>query len=174
VIQIGAAPSATIDSPIEHLMACHRRIEQRLDTLVDAAGHIENDRIAAFTAIAHSLHFLDTSGALHTEDEEASLFPRLRGKLSSAEVAFVESLEAQHTEAESIFAELKRLALQLEAEDACSPLLIDQYRGCAEGLRSLYRAHIQAEDENLTPLAKRCLDDAEIAGISREMRERRA
>ena len=173
MIQIGA-PSATIDSPIEHLMACHRRIEQRLDTLVEAASHIGSDRTAAFTAIAHSLHFLDLSGALHTEDEEASLFPRLRRKLSPAEVAFLDALEAQHTEAESIFAELKRLALQLESEDECSPCLIEQYRGCAEELRSLYRAHIRSEDEHLTPLAKRCLDETEIAGISREMRDRRA
>lgn len=41
MIQIGAS-AATVDSPIEHLMACHRRIEQRLDTLVNAACHLEN------------------------------------------------------------------------------------------------------------------------------------
>ena len=113
MIQIGA-PSATIDSPIEHLMACHRRIEQRLDTLIKAAGHIGKDRLAALAAIASNLHFLDTSGALHTEDEEASLFPRLRPKLSATEIAFVDSLEAQHAEAESIFSELKRLAVELD------------------------------------------------------------
>jgi hypothetical protein len=30
MIQIGAS-AATIDSPIEHLVACHRRIEQRAE-----------------------------------------------------------------------------------------------------------------------------------------------
>jgi ribulose 1,5-bisphosphate synthetase/thiazole synthase len=37
MIQIGAS-AATIDTPIEHLIACHRRIEQRLETLINAAG----------------------------------------------------------------------------------------------------------------------------------------
>ena len=69
MIQIGA-PSATIDSPIDHLMACHRRIEQRLDTLFNAADRIEIDRAGAQTAIQNSLRFMDTSGERHTEDEQ--------------------------------------------------------------------------------------------------------
>lgn len=114
MIQIGATV-ATIDSPIPHLMACHRRIEQRLDTLVNAAAHILTDRAAALDAIRKSLYFPDTSGALHREDEEASLFPCLRQKLSPAEIRFIDSLEAQHVEAGSIYSELKRPALALLA-----------------------------------------------------------
>lgn len=168
MIQIGG-PAATIDSPIEHLMACHRRIEQRLDTLVNAAGHIETDRAAAVDAIVKSLHFLDTSGALHTEDEEASLFPRLRPKLSASEIAFIDSLEAQHVEAAALYSKLKQLASTLKhTTDA-----IDQYRECAAELRSIYRDHIRTEDEVLTALARRYLAELEISEISREMRARR-
>lgn len=173
MIQIGAS-AATIDSPIEHLMACHRRIEQRLDTLLNAAGHVENDRGAAVAAIANSIFFLDSSGALHTEDEEASLFPRLRPRISRSEIAFIDSLEAQHAEAEAIYAELKEAALALKFGDESSPEAISRYRGCAERLRSLYRSHIRAEDEILTAMARRSLDEPDMVGISREMRERRA
>jgi iron-sulfur cluster repair protein YtfE (RIC family) len=112
MIQIGAS-AATIDSPIEHLVACHRRIEQRLDTLVSAASHLQDQRSAALAAIASSFSFLDTSGVLHTKDEEASLFPRLRKKLSASEIEFVDSLEAQHVQAEGIYSRLKQLASQL-------------------------------------------------------------
>ena len=98
MIQIGA-PAAAIDSPIDHLMACHRRIEQRLDTMFNAAGLLETDRAGALAAIQNSIRFMDTSGERHTEDEEASLFPRLRQKLSSEEIAFLDSLEDQHVEA---------------------------------------------------------------------------
>lgn len=167
MIQIGAS-AATIETPIEHLMACHRRIEQRLDTLINAAGHLDDDRAAALNAIRKSLEFLDTSGALHTEDEEASLFPRLRPKLSASEISFIDSLEAQHVEAGSIYAELKRLVHDLAGDS------VGRYRECAERLRSLYRDHIRAEDEILTAMAKRSLDDAEIHEISQEMRARRA
>jgi len=155
-------------------MACHRRIEERLETLIKAAGHIENDRTAALDAIAKSLQFLDTSGVLHTEDEEVSLFPRLRQKLSATEIAFVDSLEAQHGEAESIYSLLKQLASELNARNTPSPNLIGRYRGCAERLQSLYQAHIRAEDEILTAMATRSLGELEIAEISREMRERRS
>jgi hemerythrin-like domain-containing protein len=165
MIQIGA-PAATIDSPIEHLMACHRRIEQRLDTLVDAPGYMTSRPAEAQAAIANSLHFLDTNGVLHTEDEEASLFPRLRGNLSASESAFIDSLEAQHDEAESIYSELKQLAAE-KRFDA-------DYRERAERLRALYRAHIRTEDEVLMALAKRSLGVEQLGQISREMRERRA
>ena len=172
MIQIGAS-AATIDSPIENLMACHRRIEQRLDTLVNAAGHLGSNRSAALAAIVSSLHFLDSSGVMHTADEEGSIFPRLRQKLSPSEVEYVDSLEAQHGEAEAIYAELKNLAHEVvESSDLCLDS-INWYRDCAERLRTLYRAHIQSEDQILTVLAKRSLDELEIAAISQEMRERR-
>lgn len=170
MIQIGAS-AATIDSPIEHLVACHRRIEQRLDTLFNASGHLENDRRAALDAIGKSLQFLDTSGALHTEDEEASVFPRLRPKLTPAEIAFLDALEEQHEEAESIYAELKRLVGALDS--SCAPDSVSRYRECAQRLRAHYRQHIQAEDENLINLAERFLSDADRMEISREMRVRR-
>jgi hemerythrin-like domain-containing protein len=173
MIQIGAM-AATIDSPIEHLIACHRRIEQRLDTLANAASHIVANPIAALDAIKKSFTFLDTSGVLHTEDEEASLFPRLRQKLSPAEIAFIDSLEAQHVEAGLIYFELKRLALSLEDSGNLSPDLLGQYRECANQLRSLYRRHIQSEDEILTAMARRSLEDADVFAISGEMRARRA
>jgi iron-sulfur cluster repair protein YtfE (RIC family) len=173
VIQIGAT-AATIDSPIEHLTACHRRIEQRLETLIRAGGHIERDRPSALDAIAKSLQFMDTSGILHTEDEEASLFPRLRKKLSAGEIAFLDSLEAQHDQAESIYAELKETASELERSSAFFAESIARYRSCAERLHALYGAHIRMEDEVLTAMARRSLDESEIVQISREMRERRA
>lgn len=170
MIQIGKPP-ATIDSPIEHLMACHRRIEQRLETLINAATHFHDDPQAALTAIGNSFKFLETSGTTHTQDEEASLFPRLRPKLAPSEIAFLDSLETEHVEADSIYAELKQLSLPLSGAPSADS--IHRYRACAEKLRSLYRDHIRAEDEILSAMAKRSLDSAEMDEISREMRARR-
>jgi len=173
MIQIGA-PSATIDKPVEHLMACHRRIEQRLDTLTRAATHLESDRESALAAIAKSLEFLDSSGILHTEDEEESVFPRLRAKVSAREIAYLDSLEEEHERAESILARLKRFVERAERENPISGELIEEYRACAEELRSLYGRHIRSEDEVLMVMAKQSLGDPDLCEISREMRERRA
>ena len=169
MIQIGA-PSATLDAPLEHLMACHRRIEQRLETLIAAGSHLEDDRARALEAIGGSIRFLDSNGAMHTADEESSLFPRLRPKLSPDEVAYVDSLEQDHQRAEAIYAELKELVAQPELDKA----RVERYRDCAARLRSLYLEHIRSEDEILTRLARRSLNDEELAAISAEMRERRA
>lgn len=155
-------------------MACHRRIEQRLDTLVHAAGHLGKDRAVALNAIRTSLKFLDTSGMLHTKDEEESLFPRLRRSLSAAELAFVDSLEQQHGKAEAIYSELKDLVQLLGATGESSSELIERYLDCAKELRNFYGDHIKAEDEILTVLARRCLTGDEISEISSEMRTRRA
>ena len=168
MIQIGVKPSA-LDEPIEHLMACHRRIEQRLDTLVSAGTLFASDPPAARAAIAASVRFLDTNGVLHTEDEEASLFPRLRPRLSEQETIFVELLEDQHDEAEQIYARLKMLAAQMDV-----PGVPAQYAECAENLRALYREHIRSEDEILTALARRSLNENDLREIAAEMRTRRA
>ena len=173
MVQIGA-PAATLDTPIEHLTACHRRIEQRLDTLVHAAGHLQENRAAALEAISKSLQFMDRSGVQHTTDEEASVFPRLRKKLSGAELQFLETLEAQHAEAEEIYADLKELAGRLNQAGEIPADLVARYRETALRLRDLYGAHIRAEDETLNLLAKRSLDDDDLAQISQEMKDRRA
>ena len=172
MIKIGAR-SATIDSPVEHLIACHRRIEERLDTLARAADHLETDRVSALAAIAKSLEFLDSSGGLHTQDEERSLFPRLRPRLTADQIGFLALLEAQHGDADAILSRLKELVGEAAHEDPVTGALAGQYRECAEDLRRVYRGHIRSEDEIVTALAKRLLTAPELAEISREMRARR-
>src|SRR5579883_1576389 len=110
MIKIGQKP-ATIDRPIEHLTACHRRIEDRLATL-ERAGELlespdETAKAEAMQAITSAIRFLDSSGVMHTVDEESSLFPRLLPRLDSGERDYVESLERQHREVDQAYAELK-------------------------------------------------------------------
>jgi hemerythrin-like domain-containing protein len=167
MIRIGE-PHATLDQPLEHLTACHRRIEQRLDTLVNAADHFAEDPAEALAAIGRCLHFMDTNGALHTIDEEASLFPRLHDRLTAEELRFIQNLEAEHAMAEQLYQTLKALIPTLHENT------LPQYRECAARLRELYRNHIRSEDTRLSPLAARLLPEADLREISREMRQRRS
>lgn len=172
MIKIGQA-NATIETPVEHLMACHRRIEDRLSTLERAGDHLLKDRQAALDAIRKSISFLDSSGALHTEDEEASVFPRLRPHLSPEERHYLDSLEEQHREAESVFWELKEVVAEMAASPDRAGALASGFCELASKLSALYRPHIQSEDEILTQMARRCLDDAQLKAITTEMRARR-
>ena len=167
MIKIGQRP-ATIDTPLEHLTACHRRIEERLATL-ERAGEVlesvvESKRAEAREAIASALRFLDSSGVMHTRDEEGSLFPRLNPRLDAAEREYVERLECQHREVDEVYAELKSAVAENDAA---------RYRSAVARLARLYREHIGSEDEILTGLARRCLSAADLEAIAAEMRERR-
>jgi hemerythrin-like domain-containing protein len=168
MIQIGQT-YATIAEPIEHLLACHRRIEERLAVLARAADHLQDDRQHALEAIAKSMDFLETSGALHTLDEEDSLFVRLWPHLSMQEANYLDLLERQHDEIESVFAKLKEVVGLLPE----APGREAEYRRLADQLTGLYRSHIQSEDELLTPLSRRLLDADQLKEISDEMYKRR-
>ena len=161
-------PPVSLDNPFEHLMACHRRIEQRLDTLQKAAAALENEREQALQAITNAVKFLDNSGHLHTVDEEESLFPRLRPTLSSEEAAVMEKLESDHRETELLFGELKAVSQGLQnGRD-----LDSTFRELALKLNAAYREHIATEEANIPKLAPR-LDEAVRREITQEMRKRR-
>jgi hemerythrin-like domain-containing protein len=172
MIRIGA-PATTIDTPLEHLSACHRRIEDRLATLGRAADHWRHSPGEALEAIRKSLQFLDSNGALHTLDEEESLFPRLRPRLTVEEEAHLDRLEQQHHEVESVLTELKGVVAELAASPLSATPLEPRYRELVTRLADLYRPHIQFEDEVLMRLAGRVLNQGDLMDISREMRARR-
>jgi hemerythrin-like domain-containing protein len=162
---------STLDRPLDHLVACHRRIEDRLETLERVAAHFESKRAEAIEALGACLKFFDSSGALHTADEEQSVFPRMRSGLSGAEVEFLAHLEEQHREADGLFAEIKSMARELEAGAEAG--LTVRFRGVVARLAELYRAHMAAEDQTLIGLGRRVLAEDELRAISREMKERR-
>lgn len=172
MIRIGE-PAATLDTPLEHLTACHRRIEDRLATLGRAADHLRDAPATALEAIRKSIEFFDSSGALHTMDEELSLFPRLRPRLTGQEVAHLNRLEKQHDEVESVFAELKPVVADIAASPQQTVSLGARYRELVIQLNGLYRPNIKFEDEILMRVAGRILGPAELENIFQEMKTRR-
>jgi len=176
VIQIGQ-PNATIDTPIEHLMACHRRIEDRLETLERAGAHLANDRAAALEAIRKSIAFLDSSGVLHTRDEEESVFPRLRPRITQVQFQYLDTLEEQHRAVEQVYEELKQTVtvtvMAMAARDTIPEELQAKYKSLVARIAKMYRLHIESEDELLMRLARNNLDADQLKSISREMADRR-
>ena len=163
---------STIEHPLEHLVACHDRIEQRLATLERVADYLESKRQEALEALEACLRFLDSSGVLHTLDEEESVFPRLAPSLSPGEQAYVQNLESQHREADQLYAELKNIGAELKGGRSDAEI-VARYRQVAGSLARLYRSHIASENDVLIALGRRVLGDAELVAISREMKQRR-
>jgi hemerythrin-like domain-containing protein len=163
--------SPVTEGPIEHLLACHRRIEARLATLELAGHHLEDQPRESLLAISNSLRFLDTSGVLHTVDEEQSLFPRLRSFLKPEEVRYLDGLESQHREVDALYDSLKQTVLQLQ--QGRTPEHIETYRQLVASLTAAYGAHIASEDSILMEMGRRVLNPAELSAIHNEMRARR-
>ena len=157
--------TTTLDRPLDHLVACHRRIEERLAILERVAGHLESRRQEALEAAAACFRFFDSNGVWHTADEEESLFPRLRPRLTAEELAYIEQLEQQHREADTLYVELKSLAGAAEPGD--------RFRALVARLSDLYRSHIASEDRTLIALGRRALTEVELSAISGEMKRRR-
>jgi hemerythrin-like domain-containing protein len=160
---------SSLDRPLDHLMACHRRIEERLEVMERAAAHLGDLRAEALAAFASAFQFLDTSGVLHTADEEESLFPRLRPLLERGERTYLAGLEHDHTEAHRMYTELKGLIAAPAEEQGW----IQNVRGLVERLSAHYRRHIASEDETLQNYASGLLGAEALTEIAAEMRARR-
>jgi len=169
----GPVESATLDRPLDHLVACHRRIDEKLCVLERASAHMEDRTDEALRACHSAFAFLDSSGMIHTEDEEESVFPRIRPHANSEELAYLDSLELQHREVESCLARLKGLTRELESDTSVTPTRAAFARTVTE-LARLYRAHIASENEVLTAIGRARLDEVALAEIAFEMRLRRS
>ncbi len=169
----GKADPVTFDRPLEHLVACHRRIEEKLVVLERAAAQLEDRTEEAISAVRSIITFLDTSGILHTDDEEQSVFPRIRTQASKEELAYLDLLEIQHREIEGYVARLRNLTKQLERD----PGLVHARQGVVQmamKIAALYRSHIASENEALTRIGHARLDEVALAEIAFEMRLRRS
>lgn len=165
LLQGPPAAQATVDRPLDHLVACHARIEERLKTLERAAAALDSLPVEARDALQSVFRYFETSGVLHTEDEERSVFPRMESALTAGEREYMAELEQQHRQAEELYLRLKEIPSA--GTDATA------YRDAVERFCALYRAHIASENMRLMEIARRVLAGGDLEEISREMRARR-
>lgn len=172
------APS--FEDPIGVLKACHRRIEQRLQMLERVCEILQgNDRAKkreAVQALGPVVAYFTSGGVKHTEDEEESLFPRMRRRLPGGDgaVAVLKSLEAQHREGESFVRELIFVVTALAQETMGFRLTdVERLESVTVGMGTHYRLHIKVEDEIVFPRALKVLKDSELAQVGEEMTQRR-
>lgn len=170
MIAIGAPTPSR--EPLGLLTDCHRRIEAALAsmrTAVEGAGELDAARAAA---LRRARQFFVEMAPKHTQDEEQSLFPRLREK--GYRWPELEALEAEHQAAQALHDEIDRA---LDAWLADGKLPEGDRQKLAESvarLVDLYQSHIRIEDEVIFPQARACLSPDEQEAVRREMVARRA
>jgi len=153
-------------NPFLQLERCHRRLEEACDALSIASADRDGQTIADVKS------FLDRQIKRHEEDEDESLFPRLRQiDAATSLIPVVDRLIQEHRQHEALHAELAKVMSEVPApsnEQAWSAI-----ESVCERIARAYRAHIEVEEKELFPEAQRLLTDDARAAMLAEMSARR-
>ena len=162
------------EHPLEALKACHEHVEEQIESLYELAARLRthgSDVYAQRTA-ANLMHYFDTAGRLHYEDEERDVFPDLRAAalgLNAGRVALLmRQVEQQHRAMEQAWTPIKGTLSRI-ARGESTPI---NDAGLDRLARSC-RAHIALTKSKLIPLAMLLLTEPELMAIGRSMAHRR-
>ncbi len=177
-IQIGAKPENDFHTPLGLLSDCHRRIEKFLYQLLAVAEQAKGDPLSDVQrpALDTALRYFRGAAPLHTQDEEASLFPRMRATRdprAAAALKALERLEADHQVADAAHAEVDRLGREWLDAGRLEPPDAERLIATLRELRELYRRHIAVEDNEVFVLAGSLLPPDQVEALGREMAIRR-
>jgi len=178
-VQIGSSAQASFEQPLQLLMDCHRRIEHFLQVLVRIVDEALGEEISheQRRALEAALTYFRDAAPRHTQDEEQSLFPRLRMSADREAIeAFelMDALEADHTRAGNLHRQIDALGLEWLRSGEVSPDQRDEMHLWLEELQELYRRHLQIEDGEIFPFARRTLSAEQIHAVGGEMKARRS
>jgi hemerythrin-like domain-containing protein len=179
--RVRRSEAGVMTDPLGMLFECHRKLERRLEALA-RAGEVLRDgsaaeRLSAFFAIDMARAHFAGPLAKHTEDEERSLFPRLRRSddpAARAALDAVAALEAGHRLADMLHAEFERAAAALPRDGRATDAEVERLNQAIAMLADHYRAHIRVENEQVFPAAARALTAGDLRQFAEEMRARRA
>jgi hemerythrin-like domain-containing protein len=175
-VQIGAKTHSFSD-PTGLLSDCHRRIEMflgLLERVAEIVGEPLLDNVRE--TLGSSLRYFREAAPKHTEDEEQSLFPRLRRcqhPSVQAAITNLDSLEEQHRRADFLHAKIDRLGRIYLRDGLLPPAEAEQFRESVSELSLIYQEHIRVEDTQVFPAAALALSEDETAVIAAEMAGRR-
>jgi len=160
-------PDAGFAAPYDMLGACHEKVLRMLDLLERLQAHLREhgpDSQAA-QAARDVMRYFDLAAPLHHEDEERHVFPLLLQSGNPAWVALAGRLQQEHRDMEPAWQALRQQLEQVSAGQGRSLQ--------AEGFASLYRAHLQAEDEGAYPAARGLGNAVLSAAMGLDMMRRR-
>ena len=169
---IDSAPG--FDQPIAVLKHCHDRIRKQLRTLQKLQPHlIEHGADAEAQQAAQAvLKYFNQAAHLHHADEEENLMPMLQATARDADAALLAALVP------ALLAEHQRMA----ADWLIIKTQLDGIVNGRDGTLSApdvarfcdaYTAHMEKEEANVAPMAKRLFSAAQMAELGAAMQRRR-
>ena len=158
-------------SPLELLRACHEKIRQHCQLLVDLCTYLEShppDEDARITC-EKLYRYFSVSVNYHHQDEEQNLFPLLLSApgLNQDITALISKLKLEHFEMDRLW--LKFAAVLKTADLVTLAIMADQ----ARTLQHSYEQHIGLENASLLPAAEQLLTSDQLQKLGQDMKTRR-
>lgn len=162
------------DQPLAVLKHCHDRIRKQLATMAKLLEHLpahgaDKDAQQAAQSV---LNYFIKAAPLHHEDEEINLLPELQVTASDEDAAMLANLLpkilSQH---EDMAARWQQLEKQLSAIAAASAASLSASE--VQDFQALYSEHMQIEETQIAPMAKRLFSEAQMAALGAAMQARR-
>lgn len=162
------------DQPIAVLKHCHDKIRKNLQTLQKLPAHLQEhgaDEEAQQAAKA-VLRYFREAAPNHHADEEEDLLPMLQATAVDADRHLLDTLQpqilAEHQQMDLIWIKLET---ELDAIVSNKSATLDT--GNAEQFAALYGAHMEKEEGNIAPMAKRLFSAEQMQQLGNAMRARR-
>lgn len=162
------------DQPIAVLKHCHDRIRKQLATLQRLVAHLTEfgANVDAQQAANAVMKYFNHAAMNHHEDEERDLLPMLQATAQGEDAALLQRriprLLQEHREMDALWQHLNAQLLTI-ASGASGSLSADDVRRFSDA----YTAHMEIEEAEIAPMAKRIFNDAQMAQLGEAMRVRR-
>ncbi len=176
-LQLGSEPQPDFDQPIQLIKDCHRRIEYFFEILLKIADlHGQELDPEHANALEKALHYFKAATPRHTQDEEKSVFARLRQSSSPKAVEaakLIDTLEQQHQQADVIHTQIDALGHLWLKDKTLSPQNASQFHQRITHLQFFYKQHIAIEENHVFPVAQALFTPEQLAQIGQEMKASR-
>jgi pyridoxamine 5'-phosphate oxidase len=169
---IDTAPD--FSQPLAVLKHCHDRIRKQLLTMQNLLVHLpaHGADAEAQQAAQAVLKYFNHAAHLHHDDEEQNLMPMLQASARGADAALLDALvpgilaDHRHMDRDWYLVRVQLERIAAGAGDALSAP--DVQRFC-----DAYAAHMDKEEANIAPMAKRLFSAEQMAQLGSAMQQRR-
>ena len=169
---VAGAPD--FDEPIAVLKHCHDKIRKNLQTLQKLPAHLKANGADedAQKAAAGILRYFREAAPNHHADEEDDLLPMLQETARDADRHLLATLQpqilAEHQQMELIWIKLESQLDAIVSNKSAALNTAD-----ADQFAALYTSHMEKEEGNIAPMAKRLFSAAQMQQLGNAMRRRR-
>jgi hemerythrin-like domain-containing protein len=170
------SPSVGFEAPFEMLSACHERVERMLALLVKLRHHLSENGwdTHASKAATDVIRYFDIAAPHHHLDEEMHVFPVVLALHDTTLDALVLRLKQDHIEMEKSWVVVKHLLASVVNTDANTWVAFsDADNGALDAFAAAYNEHINQEELDIYPAAKRASNSDQLDAMSHEMMRRR-